>query len=388
MSNSSTIDCDTPSQLVQLGTRFRELRKEKDVLEISESQTFQLIQIPEQHEKSISEAHHAEYKEHIQNLEKELLNCSQEIDYLRDQLSTRSAEVRHLEEHVHCLELKLEEMEDLHEVSFLREELQRSNSKQFSLMQELETKEVELEKSALSIEKLEESISSMALESQFEVESMKLDMMALEQSLFEAKKVQDETLEENNRMCKMIDELRVAFQEAQKIIIPLNEENRELKEKLNVYNMTTRAFSEKVDEWLESKDLSQLNNQPCLRERASNSAISENISIYEEVLGPLLGKLAMVVDPATDLKGKMEMSLQIQEYEFVVKKLKDELREEKFKAKEEAEDLAQEMAELRYQLTGLLEEECKRRACIEQASLQRIAKLEAQLHREHTHKIP
>lgn len=50
------------------------------------------------------------------------------------------------------------------------------------------------------------------------------------------------------------------------------------------------------------------------------------------------------------------------------------------KAKEEAEDLAQEMAELRYQLTGLLEEECKRRAYIEQASLQRISELEAQVY--------
>lgn len=37
------------------------------------------------------------------------------------------------------------------------------------------------------------------------------------------------------------------------------------------------------------------------------------------------------------------------------------------------------MAELRYQLTGLLEEERKRRACIEQISLQRIAQLEAQV---------
>lgn len=49
------------------------------------------------------------------------------------------------------------------------------------------------------------------------------------------------------------------------------------------------------------------------------------------------------------------------------------------KAKEEADDLAQEMAELRYQMTSLLEEECKRRACIEHASLQRIAELEAQV---------
>ena len=59
----------------------------------------------------------------------------------------------------------------------------------------------------------------------------------------------------------------------------------------------------------------------------------------------------------------------------------EELREEKSKAKEEAEDLAQEMAELRYQMTGLLEEERKRRAHIEQASIQRIAELELKVKR-------
>lgn len=57
----------------------------------------------------------------------------------------------------------------------------------------------------------------------------------------------------------------------------------------------------------------------------------------------------------------------------------EELREERLKAKEEAEDLAQEMAELRYQLTVMLDEERKRRASIEQISLQRIAELEAQV---------
>lgn len=57
----------------------------------------------------------------------------------------------------------------------------------------------------------------------------------------------------------------------------------------------------------------------------------------------------------------------------------EELKAEKLKAKDEAEDLAQEMAELRYELTCLLEEERKRRASIEQASLRRIAELEAQV---------
>lgn len=55
------------------------------------------------------------------------------------------------------------------------------------------------------------------------------------------------------------------------------------------------------------------------------------------------------------------------------------MKEEKLKAKEEAEELTQEMAELRYKMTCLLEEERKRRVCIEQASLQRISELEAQV---------
>lgn len=151
-------------------------------------------------------------------------------------------------------------MEDLrNEVFSLREELKRSNSKQFSLIRELETKEVELELSALSMEKLEESFSSM--ESQFEVETMKLDMMALEQDLFETRKVQDETLEENKRMSRLIDELQGAFHDAQDTIIYLNEENKEIKEKLDAANMNTRLFSLKVEDWLENKDRLQIKDQ-------------------------------------------------------------------------------------------------------------------------------
>jgi len=199
-------------------------------------------------------------------------------DYLQDQLSARNAEVNYLEEHIHNLELKLEGMEDLQEEVFrLREELKRSESKQFSLIQELDTKEKELEKSALSIEKLEESFSSITLESQFEVESMKLDMMVLEQSLFEAKKIQDETLDENNRMSRSIEELQVALQDAQKIIITLNEEIRELEEKLDTANQNSRISSQKDEYWLENKDRSQLETQSSLNVRGNNSTMQEDI---------------------------------------------------------------------------------------------------------------
>ncbi|KAL2322093.1 hypothetical protein Fmac_026472 [Flemingia macrophylla] len=364
-------------------------RKEKGVLGSSQSQIIQPIemQILEQYENSLSESH-AEDGKHIQRLEKELLNCSQEIDYLQDQLSARNEEVNYLEERVHILELKLEGMEDLQEEVFsLREELKRSNLNQFSLIKELGTKEIELEKSNLSIEKLEESFSSIALESQFEVESVKLDMMALEQSLFEAKKIHDETLDENNRMTRSIEELQVALQDAQKIIGSLNEENRVgslneenrvLKKKLDAANRNSINYSQNDEYCLENKDGSQLKTQSSVSERGKDSTVPEETST-SNVRGSHVGRSAMISGSAADLKRKMEMSEQIHEYECLIKKLKEELREEKLRAKEEAEDLVQEMAELRYQFTSSLEEECKRRASIEHASLQRIAELEAQV---------
>lgn len=370
-------------ELLQIGTRCRELRKEKDMLKDSQSQSFELIRRLELHVKSLSEARTKD-KKHIEKLEKELLNCSQEIDYLQDQLNARNTEVNCLEEHIHSLELKLTDMENLQEkFDRLREELKRSDSERLFLMQELESMEVELQKSNLCIEKLEESISSMALESQCEIESMRLDIMALEQGCLEAKKIQEETVQEKARMDGLIEELEVQFQNAKKIMECLDKENKELKEKLDTSETNARVFCQKIEEWLENKDILHQHSQTSLSEPENNISISEGISTCGEVMGPLLSKLAMVGSPDADSTTKMvKMSQQIQEYEILVKQLKEELREEKLRAKEEAEDLAQEMAEFRYQITGLLEEECRRRASIEQASLQRIAELEAQVQKE------
>lgn len=198
-------------------------------------------------------------------------------DYLQEQLNARSKEVTSLEEYVHCLKLNLEEMEILQEEVFrLREELQRSNSEKLFLMQQLETKEMELDKLALSTEKLEESISSITLESQCEIESVKLDMIALEQSFFEAKKIQEETVDEKTRMNRLIEELQVSFQDAQKIISSLNKENRELKEKLEIANMETKCYFQKVEDWLENNDRSQLNSQSSLSEQNRSFTISQD----------------------------------------------------------------------------------------------------------------
>ncbi|RVW31685.1 hypothetical protein CK203_103240 [Vitis vinifera] len=110
----------------------------------------------ELHVRTLSEAR-SEDEKHIQELERELRNCSQEIvflvDYLQDQLNARDAEVKCLGEHVHSLELKLADKDNLEDmVGRLMQELKRSNSECMLLMQELENKEVELQMSSLCID--------------------------------------------------------------------------------------------------------------------------------------------------------------------------------------------------------------------------------------------
>ncbi|KAL6995109.1 hypothetical protein U1Q18_005245 [Sarracenia purpurea var. burkii] len=368
-------------ELLQIGTRCQELRKEKEMLRDSQSQSFDLIRTLALHVQTLSKSHEEDEK-HIQELERELKNCSQEIDYLEDQLNARNEEVYYLSEHVHSLELKLTDMENLEEkFGGLREALSASNSERLNLIKELESKELKLQNSTSCIEKLDDSVSSVALEYQCEMESMKLDLMALEQSCFEAKKFHEEATQERAKMDELLQDFELHIRNEEKIIESLSKENKELRKKLKTSEMNARVFCQKIEEqfeeWLENKDGYQLNTEslPC--------ELKKDSSICGDILGPLLSRLAIIGATCADFKDKIDnMSLKIDGYEHLVKQLKEELRAEKLKAREEAEDLAQEMAELRYQIMGLLEEERKRRACIEQISLQRIAELEAQIQKE------
>ncbi|PKI47759.1 hypothetical protein CRG98_031892 [Punica granatum] len=292
MSREAAIDKDDPldvEELLQIGTRCRELRKEKDMLRESQSQSFGLIRKLEDHVRSLSEAH-AEDKKYIQKLERELSNCSQEI------------------------------------------------------------------------------------------ESMKLDLMALEQNYFEAKKVQEETLQENERLNSLIDGLEVRIEDAQGIIDNLEKENKEPRETIDLFEPNARVLCQRIGECIEELQNDDRESKIDIQLLMSKVGLSKEMG---EIFGHLIAKLSTLHAPDPVLKEKMEkMSLEMQEYEELVKQLKGELRDEKFKAKEEAEDLAQEMAELRYEMTCLLEEERKRRASIEQASLQRITELEAQVRKD------
>ncbi|EXC11033.1 hypothetical protein L484_015253 [Morus notabilis] len=366
MSSHSRSQSDNTSdveELLQIGTRCRELRREKDMLKESQSQSFDLIRRLERHVTSLSAAS-TEDKKCIEMLEKELMNCSQEIDYLQDQGNARNTEVNVLKDHLRDLELKLADMEYLQEaVGRLREELKRSDSDCLFLMQELESREVELQNSSLCIERLRMSISSITLDSQCEIESLKLEIVTLEQSCFEAEKSQEKAIQEKARINQLVRDLEAQFQDAQKNIRRLELENKELREKLDTSETKVRTFWQMLEKLL-ARDGSQPDIKQLVNEIEAKLMMSNDPSTCGEVLSPLISKLETLLGRDGD---DME---------------KEELREEKLKAKEEAEDLAQEMAELRYQMTGLLEEERNRRACIEQASTQRIAELEAQVQKE------
>ncbi|KAL1215087.1 hypothetical protein V5N11_007665 [Cardamine amara subsp. amara] len=356
-------------ELLQIGTRCKELRKEKEMLRESQSQSVELVRRLELNANSLSESR-LEDERRIQMLEKELLNCYQEIDYLRDQVNLNGEEVNYLSERVLDLQVKVTESERLEEeVKYLREELCTSKSEQILLLQELESTETELHLSMFSVEKLEESISSLTLESQCEIESMKLDIVALEQALFDSKKFQGETIQENDKLRDIVKELRMKSQETQENAKCLEKQNKELRERCVASERNIEEFCKSFGERLESESEANVNAECFFGELGHMLPLPDET---RECFHEIIKKLVVYQD--AKLRDKME--------EDLVKQLKDELKEEKLKAKEEAEDLTQEMAELRYKMTCLLDEECKRRTCIEQAALQRIVYLEAQIKRE------
>lgn len=166
-----------------------------------------------------------------------------------------------LSECVCSLQLKLANLENIYEeVARLREELEISNAERLYLLQQLENKELEIEGSALCIERLEESIASVGLEHQFEIEGMKLDLMAVEQNYFEAKKSQEETTQENVKLNEFIHDLELRMDDTEKAVESLGKENESLREQLQASELNAKTFSEKVEEqfrgWAANIDVS------------------------------------------------------------------------------------------------------------------------------------
>lgn len=190
-----------------------------------------------------------------------------------------------LSECVCSLQLKLANLGNMEEeVTTLRKELETSNSECLYLLQQLENKELEVEGSALCIERLEESIASIRLEHQFEIESTKLDLIAMEQYYFEAKKSLDETAQDSAMMNELIHDLQLQIHNAEKVIESVEKENVNLREQLQASELIAKTFSEKVEEqfrgWI-------ANNDDSSSSKDDDSASRYAVSIYSDLSLPL-----------------------------------------------------------------------------------------------------
>lgn len=130
----------------------------------------------------------------------------------------------------------------------MTEELEKSNSDVSFLNQKLQNKEIELQQSNLRIESLEESILSVSLDYQCEIESMKFDLMTFEQSCFEANKIQEEAAQENGRLDQLIQDMEDQIQDCREVIKCLSEENKELREKLLISESKASEICMKIEE--------------------------------------------------------------------------------------------------------------------------------------------
>ncbi|ERM99930.1 hypothetical protein AMTR_s00110p00093580 [Amborella trichopoda] len=388
--NAYSVDVD---ELLELGILCQELRKENDILResllLEQSKNGEVIKRLESELKELHDAH-SEDMMHIGSLESELRTCSRKIGYLQDQLNLKNVEASYVAEHIHSLELKLVEAAKLHEkVTYLREELEKSDSERLALMEELELKKKELENSAFHIENLEVIISSLTLESQCEIESIRHELVACEAKYTEVKVSNENAAKETAGMADLIKLYKEQFKEAKQMITSLEKENITLQEKLANCEKTTVLFCHKVETHLDQLLKGQIRlpmlgfNQSMANLLENELTVEKEISTGEETLLPILSKLSIIDASDECLDDELEkMSHQIRESQLLIEQLREELRKEKARAKEDAEDLTQEMAEMRYQVMGMLEEECSRRACIEQASLHRIEELEAQVRKE------
>jgi chromosome segregation ATPase len=191
-------------------------------------------------------------------------------------------------EHIHSLELKLTELEKFPERMWVMDnELVHSDSQCWLLMEEIRLKEEELQKAAAQIDKLE----SAALDSQCEIESLKLDLTTLDQRLCDAESFAQHAAEHNSRIDKQLEEPELYLHEARKTIDQLVLENTQLKELLHTRSperFPSRAGLQ-LDKTLENGDHAEHERDNVILERmAKRNEESELLIEQLKVRGSLL----------------------------------------------------------------------------------------------------
>jgi chromosome segregation ATPase len=191
-------------------------------------------------------------------------------------------------EHIHSLELKLTELEKFPERMWVMDnELVHSDSQCWLLMEEIRLKEEELQKAAAQIDKLE----SAALDSQCEIESLKLDLTTLDQRLCDAESFAQHAAEHNSRIDKQLEEPELYLHETRKTIDQLVLENTQLKELLHTRSperFPSRAGLQ-LDKTLENGDHAEHERDNVILERmAKRNEESELLIEQLKVRGSLL----------------------------------------------------------------------------------------------------
>ncbi|KAG6469133.1 hypothetical protein ZIOFF_073831 [Zingiber officinale] len=315
-------------------------------------------------------------------------------------------------EQVQSLELKLAGAEKLNDkLKIVSNELVQADSQCLRLMRELKNTKEELIKSDLQRENHE----AVILDLQCEIESLKLEITALEQRYVEDERLGQQLAEEKTRTDECFVTLQIQLKEKQHVISCLEDENTALRERMILFHEHAnqspndvkldkylRYYSKIMTQMLLPGDLDEALVQStwkhvrgvvaCTAYYASVCAMHVlrrlGMGIFQHCLpssGNVVPSIAKQTATSQDeiVKDEIEkMAKQIHESGLLVKQLKEELKEVKLKANEEAEDLTQEMAELRYQFTVMLEEESKRRAFVEEASIRRVEDLELQVQNE------
>ncbi|XP_074570966.1 uncharacterized protein LOC141827577 isoform X2 [Curcuma longa] len=257
-------------------------------------------------------------------------------------------------EQVQSLELKLAGAEKLDDkLKIVSNELVQADSQCLRLMRELKNTKEELIMSDLQRENHE----AVILDLQCEIESLKLEITALEQRYVEAERLGQQLAEEKARMDECFVTLQNQLKEKQHVISYLEDENTVLRERMTLFHENANQSPNDVE-------------------------LDKYLSPSSGTVVPSMAKLTATSQDEIVTDEIEKMAKQIHESGLLVKQLKEELKEVKLKANEEAEDLTQEMAELRYQFTVMLEEESKRRAFVEEASIRRVEDLELQVQNE------
>lgn len=147
-------------------------------------------------------------------------------------------------EQVQSLELKLAGAEKLNDkLKIVSNELVQADSQCLRLMRELKNTKEELIKSDLQRENLE----AVILDLQCEIESLKLEITALEQRYVEAERLGQQLAEEKAGMDECFETLQIQLKEKQNMISYLEDENTVLRERMVFFHENANQSSNDVE---------------------------------------------------------------------------------------------------------------------------------------------